>query len=293
MTDPNPLEPRDVDPYRAPQSGFAPETSSSGGNFGAPLDWEPVEALRFGFESVKRYPISILAAFVASLVASIVGGIGSIVQNVLGLNGDERLAVLGAVIYVVCLLLNIPLAAWMGVGQARYALALARGERPELAVIFRGEGLLAAIGVQCVYVFGAIAVGIVLFFPAILLFKEQWPDPGVEPFVAAGAGLLVFLPIALFFAARMSLANTAIAARGTGTFESMGESWRLTAGQLWPFALFFLLFFVLSIVAYIVGLLLCCVGILVTVPAAMMIFYVGTAYAYQKRSGVEPVLPAA
>jgi uncharacterized membrane protein len=50
---------------------------------------------------------------------------------------------------------------------------------------------------------------------------------------------------------------------------------------------------VLSIVAYIVGLLLCCVGILVTVPAAMMIFYVGTAYAYQKRSGVEPVLPAA
>jgi len=287
----SPLEPRDSDPYRAPQSGSAPEASHGGGGPSEPRDWEPVEALRFGFEAVKRYPISILAAFVASLVGSIVGGIGGAAQNLLGMNGDQRLAMLGIVVYGVSMLLNIPLAAWMGLGQARYGLALASGERPELSVLFRGDGLMAAIGAQCVYFFGGVLLGGVLFLPAILLLKEQWPDPGLEVLLAAGAGALVFTPMVLYFVTRICLANCAIAERGLGAFDAISESWRMTSGQVWPFVLFFLLFFVLAIVAYIAGLLLCCVGLLATVPAATMVFYIATGYAYWKRSGVEPVLP--
>jgi len=289
----SPFEPRDVDPYRAPQSGGGADDTSARGESGAPLDWEPFEALRFGFEAVKRHPISILSAFLASLVGSLVGGIGGVVQNLLSLNGDERLVTFGIVIYGVCMVLNIPLAAWMGLGQARYGLALACGERPELSVLFQGDGLLSAIGLQAVYVFVGLLGGGLLFLPAILLFLQQWPDPGFEPLLASAAGLLVFVPVALLFAARLSLANCAIAGRRLGAFEAIADSWRLTAEQLWPFVLFFLLFFVLAIVAYLAGLLLCCVGILVTVPAAMMIFYVATGYAYYKRSGAEPRLPSA
>jgi len=280
----SPLEPRDSDPYRAPQSGFAREASQGGGRAAQPLDWEPFDALR-------RYPIAILAAFVASLVGSIVGGIGGVAQNFLSMRGDERLVLLGFVIYGVCLLLNIPLAAWMGLGQARYGLALASGERPELSVLFRGEGLLAAIAVQCVYMFGCVLIFGVCFLPAIELVWEQWPDPGLDALLAAGAGALVFMPVALYFATRVCLANCAIAERGLGAFDAISESWRMTSGQVWPFALFFLLFFALAIVAYIAGLLLCCVGLLATVPAATMVFYIATGYAYWKRSGVEPVLP--
>lgn len=286
----SPFEPRDSDPYRAPQSGSAPEASHGGGGPSEPRDWEPVEALRFGFEAVKRYPISILAAFVASLVGSLVGGIGGAAQNLLGMNGDQRLAMLGIVVYGVSLLLNIPLAAWMGLGQARYGLALASGERPELSVLFRGDGLMAAIGAQCVFLGGGLLGG-VLFLPAIVLFAKQWPNPSVEVLLAAGPAVVAFVPMALYFVSRICLANCAIAERGLGAFDAISESWRMTSGQVWPFVLFFLLFFVLAIVAYIAGLLLCCVGLLATVPAAMMVFYVATGYAYWKRSGVEPVLP--
>lgn len=289
----SPLDPRDVDPYRAPQSGSAPDPSHGGGGRAEPRDWEPVEALRFGFDAVKRYPISILAAFVASLVGSLVGGIGGIAQNLLGMNGDQRLVMLGFAVYGVCMLLNIPLAAWMGLGEARFGLALASGERPELSVLFRGDGLLAAIGVQCLYFFGGVMLVGVLFLPAILLVVQQWPDPGIEALLAAAAGGLVFAPVALYVAARICLANCAIAERRMGAFEAISESWRMTSGQLWPFVLFFLLFFVLAIVSYVAGLLLCCVGVLVTVPAAMMVFHTATGYAYWKRGGVEPVLPPA
>ena len=197
----SPFEPRDVDPYLAPQSGGGADDTSARGESGAPLDWEPFEALRFGFEAVKRHPISILAAFLASLVGSLVGGIGGVVQNLLSQNGDERLVTLGIVIYGVCMVLNIPLAAWMGLGQARYGLALARGERPDLSVLFQGDGLLSAIGLQAVYGFVGLLGGGVLFLPAILLFLRQWPDPGFEPLLASAAGLLVFVPVALLFAA--------------------------------------------------------------------------------------------
>ncbi len=286
----------EVDPYKAPRSETVSSSVPSGGADGAPLEWEPVEALRFGFECVKRQPIHILTALLATLIGSALPSIASFAPQYFAAT-DTSLVWLGWVIYAAVFLFNIPLQAWMGLGQVRVALALARGERPDLAQLFRAEGLFTMIGAQLVWFVAFVIGAAFLLLPGgFLLVRDLQADAAEPNWVGIAllvGGALVFVPSSLFFSARWCLLLPAIAERSVGVLEAFGISWRLTAGQLWVLVLFGLLVMVLFVVAYILGLLLCCVGVLATIPAATMMLYVALCYAYLRRSGREPLLPAA
>jgi hypothetical protein len=286
----------DVDPYKAPRSETVVLSGSGSGAEGAPLEWEPVEALRFGFESLKRQPIHILTALLATVIGSALPSIAGFAPQLFAAT-DTSLVWLGWVIYVAGFVINLPLQAWMGLGQARIALALARGERPDLSQLFRAEGLMTALGAQLLWLAAFVIGAAFLLLPGGFLLVRDFQADASEPNLVGVAllvgGILGYSPCALFFSARFCLLMPAIAERPSGALAAFGISWRLTAGQLWVLVLFGLLVMVLFVVAYILGLLLCCVGVLATIPAATMIFYVALCYAYLRRSGREPVLSAA
>ncbi|MCY3001092.1 MAG: hypothetical protein NTV21_04745 [Planctomycetota bacterium] len=279
--------PDDLDPYRSPRSETT-QADTGAGTSGQPLPWEPLDSYQFAFKQLRAYPMAILFAFVAVMVASVIGGIGGLAQAALGASPDEGLRVLGWVIYGLCVIVNVPIAAWMNVGQARCALAMMRGQRPEFSVLFALRGTLSAIGAQILYSVGLMLVGGVLLGPGlVVLFNSNGQSPA-GPLLLIG-GALPFMALAIFLAVKLTLLNVVAADRASGVFETLGRSWQLTTGAFWLFVLFVLLMMATQIVAFIGGLLLCCVGVMVTVPAGVMLIQLATADAYLKRTGERPV----
>lgn len=279
-------DPQDHDPYRSPAAETAFESFGSAPTRGA-RPWDAVEAFRFAWEGLKRFPISILAAFIVSLVAGIVAGIGSVAQNVMGMSGDEDLMVLGWVIYGASFLVNIPVAAWMQLGMARYSIAMARGQRPEFGVLFRTDGLLAAVLTQIVITIGATVLIGAMIGPSIFLLMRD--EESVLGFTLLGFGALISMTVGAFFSVRWAFFNFAIAAGERGVGAVLARSWRLTDGIFWRIVLLVVLAALLSIVGMIVGICALCIGLMVTMPAVQLMNSVASAYGYLHQTGELPV----
>lgn len=112
-------------------------------------------------------------------------------------------------------------------------LKVLRGERPE---------------------FGDIALGFNRFVPAAVTYL-------VTTFMVTIGVYACCLPGFILGGLTM-FAMPLIAERGLGPFEAIGESWNQLKGHLWMAMLFY---FVVGLVS-VLGVLACCVGILVTLP---------------------------
>lgn len=278
--------PDELDPYRAPQSETI-ASNSEAARHAQPLPWEPLDSFQFAFKQLRAYPMAILIAFVALLCASVIGMVGGVVQALLNASGDRDKFVLGWIVYVLCILLNVPIAAWMAVGQARCALAIQRGRRPDLSELFGARGVLSGIGAQLLYTAVSIFIGGVCLTPGLLLLYRDPESPvGI---VLVLVGMIPFLVFALVTTVRLALMNFVAADRAPGVFETLGQGWKLTSGVFWLMVLFLLLMVATQIVAFVGGLLVCCVGVIVTMPAGVMLIQLATADAYLKRTGEQPV----
>jgi hypothetical protein len=278
--------PDDLDPYRAPRS----ETTQAEGTLagaGQPLPWEPLDSYQFAFKQLRAYPLAILIAFIVVLGSSVIGLIGAVVQTILNEAGGREMEVLGWVVYLFAVVVNIPIAAWLAVGQARCALAMLRGRRPEVSEVFGTRGALSGVGAQLLFTLLSTLVGGVCLAPGlIVLFQDEQSPVGL---VLVLVGMVPFLLFSLVMAVRLSLMNLVAADRAPGVFETLGQSWKLTSGVFWLFVLFLLLGAATYILAWIGGLLLCCIGVVVTMPAGVMLIQLAAADAYLKRTGERPV----
>lgn len=279
--------PDDLDPYRSPRSETT-EAAAPSAHGRAPLPWEPLDSFQNAFKQLRAFPMAILFAFVATLIASVIGMIGGAAQAMLNASGDQDLILLGWVIYVLTILINIPIATWMAVGQARCALAILRGRRPEFSELFGVKGAGTAIGAQIVLSLGLLLVGAVCLAPGLfVLLRAQEPTP-----LALGLLVVGFLPfglVALVVSVRLNLLYMVAAEGKAGVFDCFGESWKLTSGVFWLFVLMLLLGMATQILAVVGGLLLLCIGVIVTVPAGAMLIQIATADAYLKRTGERAV----
>jgi hypothetical protein len=278
--------PEEHDPYRAPRSETTLPPEPVAGNQ-QPLPWEPLDSFQFAFRQLRAYPMAILFAFVSTLISSIAGMVGGIAQAGLGASGDRELEALGWLIYGLSVLVNIPVATWMAVGLSRCSLAMLRGRRPELSELFGVRGAVGAIGAQILFSLVLILIGCLCLGPGmVVLFSDLDSPLGLGLMLA---GLLPFGIVALVASVRLVFLNVVAADRGTGVFETLGASWNLSSGVFWLLVLFFLLAMATQILAMIGGLLLLCIGVIVTVPAGMMLIQIATADAYMKRKGEAPV----
>jgi hypothetical protein len=251
-------EPTGADPYEPPRSVVDDSQPASGG---AARAWNPLDAVTFGWETLKRRPWAALTMFLAMLLGSLPGLVTAFVHQWLLDKHDPELVTLAWSIYAAGYLIGTPVSLWMQLGVTKYGIALARGETPERAVAFSGGPLLPAIGVYIVYFVG-VGLGMLLcLVPGVILLLGWLPHMQV------------------------------LVERRTGVVETLSQTWRLTKGHKPALGLLVLLFLCLSIGAFVGGILLICVGLLVTLPAVMLVVNVAQAWTYLKLSGEEPKLP--
>lgn len=190
------------------------------------------------------------------ILSSILGGIG----GALGASGSVDPILLQAISAGGNLLgsiLSIVVQAYIMGGIVQFSLLVARGQKPDFAVVFSGGRFFVPMfGATLLYTFG---VG--LGFAACIV-------PGVFLY----AGWIVY--------------SAFIVDKGLGAVESLKASWQVTA----PHRTTILVYALLSMLVGIAGALACCIGaLLVSFPVIML----GNAYVYLKLTGEQPRLPLA
>jgi len=194
----------------------------------APTTWGPGEAVSFAWERIKADPGTILGAL-------IVGGIISNAANSIG-NGVQQAdpeSIAAQLVGGGMSLLNFLIASFMLGGMTVFCLKVARGESYEFGDIFKGTPY-----------FGGILVANLLTGLGVVF------------------GLIFLIVPGIFLALAWSLAVPVLVDRQLGPIEAMKESWHLTTGHKGNIFLFGLLMFGVAIL----GLLACCVGVLVVGP---------------------------
>ena len=279
-----------IDPYRPPQSSPEPDAFRAGTK--GPLEWSPVEAFTFAWETLRAHPICILVAFVATIVTQVIPSIAQVIQLPFQFEaqrtGSDELPIAVLAISAAGALINMPIAVWMALGQARYALHLARGERPPFSLLFKADNLLTVLGATLLIVLVMTVIMVAfLLVPGILFMRD--PEDGQALLFLFLAAALAMVPIA-YLGLRVFLSTQAAADGVRGTFAALGRSWECTRGQFWIFVGFFLLALALAIAAFVLGALACCIGLLVTMPANAIMLQIASAYAYLMRTGEKPVL---
>ena len=244
MTDVN-----DPNPYSAPNASTSP-TQAAPGPLGTALPWSPTEAIEFGWNTLKREPMSIAVMLVAQLIGNALTMAGATINGVLSVQHDPELVKLGMIIYVSCALVNLPLILWMQMGMTRYALKLARRQPAAVGDLFVSGPFLSYLG-------AGLLVGIGVGFGMLLCIV-----PGV------------ILALGTMFYAQL------VIDRNMGAIDAIKTSWSLTTGHKGQICIFGLL----ALGVILLGYIACCVGVLVAMPIVMS----GAAYIYLKLTGEEP-----
>ena len=252
-------DPAGVNRYEAPRTAetAVPRPPGSG-----PREWNPMDALTYAFNRIKKDPMIAVVLFVSWLPGGLIGGFGGVVQGLTAQSREREVVIAGLVVYVVCALIDIVVSVWIALGVASYALKKCRGQETGFGDVFSGGPLVNGIVMQILL---ALAVCVGLVFCIV---------PGV------------YLALAWFPAV------TLIVDRRTGPLEALSQTWALTTGQRGNLFILWLLILCLGIAAFVIGALACLIGLLVTLPVAGAMVALATAYVYLKLNGEQPVEPA-
>jgi uncharacterized membrane protein len=231
-------------PYAAPQAPVPPPPHALA--YGQPQAWTAGEALSIAWSRFKESGVVlVLSVFLFWIIAGIAGQL----PNLLTLaDGFDSVAARVA-ITVASFLLQQVVGAFFEVGLTRIWLDTARAKTPELGTLFSGADRFLPILVVNLLVLLCVVLGFVLL---------------IVPAVIVWLGL--------------SLAKFYVVDAGMGPMEAMKASWTATRGQKGELFLLMLAGFGLGLL----GILMCCVGILATTP----IYYVATAIAFTRISGL-------
>jgi hypothetical protein len=231
-------------PYAAPQAPI--QSPARGLGYGQPQPWATGEVLSVAWSRFKEAGVVlVLSLFLLWTIA----GIAAQVPNLLTLaDGFDSVAARSAIAGA-SLLAQQVVGAFFEVGLTRIWLDAARGKTPELGTLFSGADR---------------------FLPILLL------NFLMALVVIVGFALLIVPAIIAWLG--FSLAKFYVIDAGMGPTEAMKASWSATRGQKGELFLLALAGAGLGLL----GLLMCCLGILATTP----IYYVATAIAFTRITGL-------
>lgn len=239
-----------TNPYAPPgqdDGGYLPPPAA--GALGPPQPWQVGEVCRIGWETIKREPLLIVAQLIVFVIPQTLGSMASL-PVALGVLEAGSLPALG--LQFGFSLVSMVLAWFLQVGMVRMLLAAVREQPMPMSLLFSG-------GDRFLTMFGAMFLtGLAVGFGTLLL---------VVPGVIAYVGLC--------------LGKFYVVDRQLGAVESLQASWRDTDGNRVDLFVFALAYFGLVLV----GLCMCGIGMLVTLPlaeAALTVIYLRrTGQAYQ------------
>jgi uncharacterized membrane protein len=228
---------------------------------GAPGQWSPSEAIGFGWNAVtKDFAGTVLPFFLASLVTGIPIGIFYviliIVNSVLGGSIDYNiLAIINYVLIGLVVIVAIAAVSYTLGGTTKFALKIARGEKPPLGEVFSGGAYMGKIFVT------------LLLFMIVLVIGE----------------ILCVIPMFILQFGLMFWMHTVVDRELSGV-DALKSTWELTNGHKVTIFVYWLL----QVLVILAGELACGIGIFVALP----IIQIANAYIYLKLRGEEPRLPA-
>lgn len=222
-------------PYAAPHAAVEPAYASDFGGDGPPAPWATGEVLSQSFELFKQHWAPLLGGLVigyviifgAQIVSGAVAG---------GLAGGSENAALAIGTSLISIVVSMVVQAAITCGWNRLFLMAARGETPDVGVLFSSFGLFPQM------LIGTIVVTVGYLLGLLLLVV-----PGV-----------IFLLGAMLY--------SYFVVDGDSGVESVRRSWDATKGH--KGALFVFLLALMGI--NIVGMLACGLGLLVTAPVSML-----------------------
>lgn len=233
-------------PYAAPHAAVEPAYASDFDGDGPPAPWATGEVLSQSFELFKQHWAPLLGGLVIGYVimfgAQMVSGA---VVGALG-GGSENVALVLAS-SLISLVVSMLVQAAVTCGWNRLFLMAARGETPDLGVLFSSFGLFPQMLIATVVV----SLGYLLGF------------------------LLLVVPGVIFLLGTMLYSYFVV--DGDSALDAIRKSWDATKGQ--KGALFVLLLAVMGI--NIVGMLACGLGLLVSAPVT----FLALAIVYTRISG--------
>jgi hypothetical protein len=233
-------------PYAAPQTPLAgPPTGSP---YGQPLAWNTGEVISQAWAAFKIHGGVVVLSYLLSTVVT--GALGQIPALVLVLGGVPATgnSAPRIVLQVVGMLIGQVSAAYFQGGLTRIWLAVARGETPVFATLFSGADR---------------------FLPILLLNFLMMPILALGLVFLIVPGIVLYLGL---FASQFYVIDA-----GMNPIEAMKASWAATRGQKGEIFLLMLG----GVGLCLVGLLMCCVGMLVTFP----VYFLSTAIVFTRISG--------
>lgn len=258
-----------------PACGEELSAVKTGPAIGGQIKIEVGDVFSTAWEITKRNLGFLVAVIIVSFVAGLLFGIpASFVSSVAQMqqqNGQHGVA-LG--LFLFSLFWQI-LAAVFGVflacGQTMIQLKLARGEQAELGELFRGMRFLLRMVMCNVVLFFLGVACFVPFLITVLVSRD------IAPFVALASFVVV-----IYFSIAFEPFPFVLVAEDTPGIAAISRAWQLTNGN----RLTLLLLAIVQVLVLVLGVLACCVGLLVAWPFVSMMLTV----AYLRMSGQPTVL---
>jgi len=230
-----------TNPYAPPgqnDGGYVPPHAV--GALGPPQPWQVGEVCRIGWEVIKREPLLVVAQLIVFVIPQTLGSLASI-PVVLGVLEEGSFLVLG--LQFGSSLISVFLAWFLQVGMVRMLLAAVREQPMPLSLLFSGgDRFLTMFGAMFLTGF-AVGIGtLLLVVPGVIAYLGLW------------------------------LGKFYVVDRQQGAVESLQASWRDTNGNKGDLFVFALAYFGLVLV----GLCMCGIGMLLTLPiaeAALTVIY--------------------
>jgi uncharacterized membrane protein len=238
-------------PYAAPQVPPPPQASDGAGQ---PRPWTASEALSLAWARFQEHALVIILTYLVGMILTylVAAGVALLAGQVpTALVATPAVRAPTPASFAALALGNVvsqAVSAFLQVGFARIWLDAARGIRPTFETLFSGaDRMLPMLGLNIVFGLGVVIGCALLIVPGVLL-------------------LLVY-PLAPFYVVDAKL----------GPIDAMRRSWSDTAGQKGELAVLALAGVGLGIL----GVMMCCVGLLATTP----LFMVAAAVAFTWASG--------
>jgi hypothetical protein len=181
-------------------------------------------------------------------------------------------ALIIAVVVVVLIVGMFVLNAWLSTGFVRLQVAILEHGGEALAPLFSGrDRIWHLMGYKLMAGFSVSAAFLIAAWPgALIAYLGFARDSMALGFIGVGIGLLVSIPAAIYVGIGTYLGDLAVVLDGASPAQAMRRSFQLAGrGRLMKFEYAFVCNLVET--AGSLGILLCCVGVLATVPLARAI----------------------
>ena len=238
-----------------------------------PTAIEPSQAINTAWDLFKKHGVMVcVGCFIAGLVPGFMNQIGQTVAQVVientfqgGAPGPGEIAIV-VVLGLGVMALQILLQTFFTLGQNLFLLNTAKGKAPELGDLFKGlpyllRGFLIGLALFVLVVGLLVLLGI----PALIAAVANAPEVAIILGIIGG---VIWAVIAIYLQLRLSPALLFLVDQNADTLDALRGAWEITAPNIMTQIVLVVL---VGMGLALLGLLMCCLGLLITMPLFQLI----------------------